>query len=391
MANKYLAYLDSEANYPLFAPSFRAFAATERLARIFRDGIVRPGLAAQNAPQETKEKALAIQAKFDEDDERGYGFLVLALEKVPLLRNKLLAMPVVNASPCSGMVLWRALQAEILNNPNRSVYTAILERIDMYQANDTSIPEALLALDNMYAMLPVELIPTDSAKCLQLRHSLPKHYANIVHTASIANPLATYSSVCETLLAEYRSQVVLQMKKSTLESDAVHLAAAGQPATTVAAADDADEVNYSSANGERGRSSYDYNHRSSSRSPGRYDRNSDSRYERNSDSRNDRQSSSYYDRHSNSRFDSSSRSDRSGYRSSSRDRSRSRDRHAPASFRGGRRSKSPNYRRSQSPHRTVRFTPSPARGILKPSAAKGIKCHNCEGYGHKAAICPSNK
>lgn len=367
MANKYLVYLDSEANYPLFAPSFRAFAATERIARIFRDGTVRPALAAQNATPEAKEKALAIQAKFDEDDERGYGFLVLALEKVPLLRNKLLALAVVRASPTSGMVLWRALHAEILNNPNRSVYTAILERIDMFQASDTPVPEALLALDNMYAMLPAELIPTDSAKCLQLRHSLPKHYADTVHTASIANPLATYSSVCESLLAEYRSQVVLQMKRPTLESDAVHLATAGQSAAAAASASgNTDEANYSSADGDRGRPRYGDNNRSSSRSPGRYDRQSNYH------------SGGY-----------SSSSYRPNNRSNSRDRSRSRERHAPASFRGGRRSKSPNYRRSRSPHRNVRFTPSPARGILKSSDPKGIKCYNCEGRGHKAFVCPS--
>jgi hypothetical protein len=377
MANKqYFPLLDCEAKFPSFAPSFQAFAATERLSRIFRDGTVRPALAANNAAQEVKDKALAAQVKFDEDDERGYGFLVLALEKVPLLRNKLLALPAVRTSPASGMVLWRALRAEILNNPNRSVYIAILEQIDMYSAKDIPVPDAIHALDSLYAMLPADLLPTDSAKCLQLRHSLPKHYADTVHTASIANPLATYSSVCESLLAEYRSQIVLDLKKPTLESDAIHLATSGKSSVasspSSSTSSHAEEANYSSAVNDRGRPRYNNNNRSSSRSPGRYDG-----------------QSNYY----NGGHSSSYRNNNNDYRSRSRDRSRSRERHAPVSFRGGRRAKSPNAYRSRSPHKSVRFTPSPARGILKSSSNNDddIQCHRCKGRGHKANICPTKQ
>ena len=352
MSNKYLPFLESEASFPSFSTSFQAFAATERIGRIFRDGTVRPALAANNATQEVKDKAMAALHKFEEDDERGLGFLVLALEKVPLIRNKLLTFPAVRAAPASGMALWRALRDEILNNPNRSVYTAILDRIDMYQAKDTPLPEAILALDNLYAMLPAELHPTDSAKCLQLRHSLPKHYADTVHTASIANPLASYSSVCESLLSEYRSQVVLQLKSPTVERDTVNLITASiAPPVAISEAHaivgDETHKRHKAASFRGGRR----------RSQGRHNK-----------SRSRSRDSNY-----------SHESDNSSVSKDSFDYSRSHSRGRP---------KSPSSRRQKWSTRSS----SPRRHVSFEKDKSDVQCWTCKGWGHVSSDgCPSKK
>ena len=355
--------------FPSFAQNFQAFAATEKISKIFRTGITRPLPAAANAAQIVKDKTEAAIVKFDEDNERGYGFLVLSLEKVPLLRKKLLQLPIIIANPSSGLHLWTALSNEILNNPDRQVYTAILEQISGYVSGSATIPAAILHLDNLWAMLPNDLTPTDSSKCLQLRHSLPSTYSALVQTATIANAAVSYSSVCSSLQAEYHNQVVLKMKQSTLESDSVSIAKVTAPSKSVVLSDSV--ANVVIADSPRGRD------RSYSRSPTR---------------------------------DSSRDSSRDSY---SRDRSRDhsfRKRHRAVNFRGGRRSPSPYYGRRSS-HRGRRYSsPHPDRRSQSPGRGHGggrgghyndrsgdsrgrsrdvlgVQCFKCKGWGHYANNC----
>ena len=275
------------------------------------------------------------------------------------------SLRILKDNKLSGYHLIRALRDDIFNNPNRNIYSATLERISLYSAGTTPLPDALLHLDSLWAMLPVELQPTDSAKCLQLRHSLDSDYAAIVKTACIAKPNASYDSVCESLMAEFRSQEVLRLKKSTLETDTAAIAAAAPPpiASSVPQVVE-DEAYYSDGSDD----SYKYKRR------------------------NQRVSSYRTNNHRNrSRSRSRDRYRSSPYRGRGRSRSASPyrkldNRHPAVSFRGGRRVSTPSYRGSPKRHSD---SPLHRRGNYTSSE---VQCAECHGWGHTARDnCPSRR
>ena len=110
---------------------------------------MRPLPAPANATQAVKDRQEAAISLFDKDDERVCGYLGLSLAKLPLLRNKLLEVQSVIDNPFSGLILWSALDKEILDNPNRQIYHAVLDDIRLFRAGSKPIPQALFELNNM--------------------------------------------------------------------------------------------------------------------------------------------------------------------------------------------------------------------------------------------------
>ena len=353
MSNSLLPILESVQTYPAFRPAFISFLSTVNLAFILKPDAVRPPPAAANATQAVKDRQDTAISVFDKDDERVCGYLGLSLAKVPLLRDKLLEVEAVINNPFSGLVLWSALDKEILDNPNRQIYHAVLDDIRLFRAGSKPIPQALFELNNKYAMLPKTMQPSVSAKCLQLRSALPTHYADIVRNISSTQPNASYASVCETVLSEFDNQRVLELNK-VLESESANIATAPASlvtnATSVMSSDSVLLAAESSASHRR-------SHRDRSRS---------------------RERSNSKERYS-GRYNSNHRS----------------------------RSRSPYYGRRRSP--SVRFVAGRRRGDHRHSSnfsrarspstdgysSDSVQCHRCRGWGHIEVECgtksPSRK
>ena len=80
---KYLPFLESDIDFPRFELSFLAFAATETFAKLLSATFTAPTPAPANASQTLKDARAAAILAFDDQNERFFGFLSLALAKVP--------------------------------------------------------------------------------------------------------------------------------------------------------------------------------------------------------------------------------------------------------------------------------------------------------------------
>ena len=228
-----LPILQDQEDYSNWVISFGAFLATEKLSRVIQPNFAPPNLpaaAAGNTPQ-----ALAARTKYEtdlvkysDDDERTYGFALLALEKVTVLRDAVLAHPSVLAAPTSGSTLLRAIRAEVLDNPNNSVYDAIITRIDQFRQRNLKLPQALQELDRLYSLLKDDLQPSNNKKVTDLRKHLSSNYLKTIQTLELAKENVSYPVVCKSLLAEYRREETILAEGGPVESDEVHLVTTGR-------------------------------------------------------------------------------------------------------------------------------------------------------------------
>jgi hypothetical protein len=362
--------------------AFKAYLGACGLSRILRANYVAPAVPAANATP-------AARLLYDThviDEGKVYGLGVTTLTKLPHLLQRVLDKPAVKAAEDYGSVLFKELEKEIMDNPNRSIYTAIQTRIDMFQQGKLDLPNALSTMDQMWASLPQPLRPTDATKIIHLRRSLAPAYKDLVKSISVANQNITYAAICEILISEHRTSLAVAHGDFTVESDAAHIAVAAS------GPEPAEQAYFASSSVSSSSSSTASTNRSPDRGDwrGRGDRRGYTSWQRGR--------SPSIDRNTQWNSGRSPSRDRGGAwrrdRSNSRDRSRSRDRadmgqrHPAAGFRGG--------GRAASPHRNVRFSPSPARGILKSSGGSssgssrpGITCHGCGGVGHVKAVCPT--
>ena len=69
--------------------------------------------------------------------------------------------PTVLAAPSSGSTLLKALNTEILENPNHAIYETIKNRIEAFKQNSTPLLQAILDIEKLYSLLPDNLRPND--------------------------------------------------------------------------------------------------------------------------------------------------------------------------------------------------------------------------------------
>lgn len=162
-------------------------------------------------------------------DKRFYGFMILSLVNVPMLRDRILGSAAVLANPRRGSVLMQAFKDDLFANANPAVYSNRLTKIRAYrQKKDQPIPVALAEINRLHSGLPAAYARTDMDKILQLRSSLLPKYAELVKTVSLANPIITYSAVCDHLVRESVSETLISLSNIGEKEDA-HLVAEQEP------------------------------------------------------------------------------------------------------------------------------------------------------------------
>ena len=79
-----------------------------------------------------------------------------------------------------------------MDNANISIYDAIQDRLDVFRQGDEALDKALNKIDNLYALLPAKIKPSNPAMVPNLRKQLSKLYADKVSILQLANPNITY-------------------------------------------------------------------------------------------------------------------------------------------------------------------------------------------------------
>ena len=375
MSNKLLPYLEDEEDAAPFLVNMEAFCLVEgyySAIDLAAYNNLRPAEPPANATPAQRAVQLSALQEWRELDNKFYGYLVLALSKVPMLRDRLLSSQAVTANPRRGSILMKAFRDELYANPNASIYNNRLTKIRAYRQNDTKLPKAIAEINKLYSGLSADFARTDHDKIIQLRTSLQSKYADMVKTLTMSNPMMPYTTVCDHLIRESLAEDLISLS-SVGEKEEAHTVAEHAADAFIAEDrgrsrsphDDRHSSDYSQSRGRErdhrayGGRSYTYDrHRSPRRSPENY-----------------RPRASYSPRDSR-RYNSSSStsySRRSYSRSPGRGRSYSR---SPSADRSMKKARSP------SPH---------PRGALKHSVhwndQQTIRCFKCNKVGHKSYEC----
>ena len=195
---KLLPMLTDEEDAASYIMNMEAFCLVEGLTLVtdlVAFEATRPQDIPVNAPAAQRQaRDMALQAWMATDN-KFYGFLVLSLAGVPMLRDRLVGSATVLANPRRGSVLFQAYRDDVYSNANPTIYANRLTRIRAYrQKADTPVATALADLNKLHSGLPPAYSRTDQDKILQLRTSLLPRYAEIVKTLALGNPQLTYSA-----------------------------------------------------------------------------------------------------------------------------------------------------------------------------------------------------
>jgi hypothetical protein len=98
-------------------------------------------------------------------DQKFYGYVILSLIHVPMLRDRLLGTAAVLLSPRRGSVLIQAFRNDVFANANPTIYTNRLTRIRSYrQKMEVPVATAIADMNRLHAGLPAAYARTDQDK-----------------------------------------------------------------------------------------------------------------------------------------------------------------------------------------------------------------------------------